>query len=65
MREKGFIEVGGEFDKYVRGKWEPEKLGPLCTVEEVAEKLKEVQHRMAHDPVYRRYYEGQVRNGNA
>jgi hypothetical protein len=62
MKEKGFIEVGGEM-KHVLGNWDPPKPGPLCTEREVAEKLQEVRHRLKHDATYREYYERMSRDG--
>lgn len=54
MREMGMEEVGNELEAF--RKLSAGGRQPVCSVDEVAEKLTEIRHRMKHDPSYRRKY---------
>jgi len=56
MREKGLEEIGNDLDSW-RKLSANHKPAPICSKEEVAEKLKEIRSRMENDASYRRYYE--------
>ncbi|MDH4038963.1 MAG: hypothetical protein OEV86_15930 [Candidatus Krumholzibacteria bacterium] len=59
LNERGLVEVGTEFDKYVRGKWVDDTKREVCSKQEVTEKLAEIRHRFENDPSYRRKYGGE------
>jgi hypothetical protein len=56
LKEKGLIEVGGEYEKHIKGKDLKPKPKEICTVDEVAKKMAEIKQKM-HDPEYRHKYE--------
>lgn len=55
LKERGLIEVGGEFKNHIMGKNLTPK-EPLTTVDEVRAKLSEIKQKMA-DPAYRHQME--------
>lgn len=53
LKERGLVEVGGEFEKHIMGKTlEPAWESPV-TEREVAEKLSEIRERFKYDREYR------------
>ena len=58
LKEKGLIEVGGEFEKHIMGKRMEPASPSLATEREVGEKLREIQERFKHDREYRIRYGG-------